>query len=371
MKRDFRSLYTMFRHITLYHQNAADFQITCNLHSTCGVLYRTYSAYKSHIYRRHAAELNSREYDKRNETFLTDYVRRDNADIDTQSTDSDNSHTFDFVDCDSDPMPSNANAPFLSTNNYHENTYSIEDIKKSFLLFILQLREEFLLPKYVMNIITTYITSLIHQIENLLEKKTFINLANDPLSVSSSFRNEEKKVIYFAELKYLFDDTCNAIQCITKNEYQLIKHCEEYFNYRPVEEIALSSPSEAQEFGYYIPIEQSLLSILNCRSFANRILENIHQQQVARDLDNDLMFSIRHGCYGLGIDDDHLLIQLYIDDISLTNPLGAKRDKQKFSMIYFMIEDIPDENRSKLDSIQLVGLCNSKILKVKTLEDFE
>lgn len=83
------------------------------------------------------------------------------------------------------------------------------------------------------------------------------------------------------------------------------------------------------------------------------------------------MFSIRNGYYGSKTDDDHLLIQLYIDDISLTNPLGAKRDQQKYSMIYFTIEDVPDYHRSKLDSIQLVGICNSKILKVKDFINFK
>ena len=57
--RNFASLAQMFRHITMYHQNEANFNITCNLDSKCGVLYRTYSAYKAHIYRKHSFELYS------------------------------------------------------------------------------------------------------------------------------------------------------------------------------------------------------------------------------------------------------------------------------------------------------------------------
>ena len=59
--RDFVSFAKMFQHITLYHQNEPNFKTTCDLSNTCGVLYRTYSAYKSHIYRKHSSELHSQE----------------------------------------------------------------------------------------------------------------------------------------------------------------------------------------------------------------------------------------------------------------------------------------------------------------------
>jgi hypothetical protein len=79
------------------------------------------------------------------------------------------------------------------------------------------------------------------------------------------------------------------------------------------------------------------------------------------------MFSIRDGYYGNRLDHDNLLVQLYLDDIGLTNPLGSKRDQHKMTMVYFSLEDIPDKYRSKIDFIQLIGICESKILKVKTL----
>ena len=54
---EFTTFSKFFRHITLYHQNEPEFRMTCNLNATCGVSYRTYSAYKSHIYRRHSSQL--------------------------------------------------------------------------------------------------------------------------------------------------------------------------------------------------------------------------------------------------------------------------------------------------------------------------
>lgn len=372
--RDFSSFSKMFRHITLYHQNTPNFQITCDLHSTCGVLYRTYSGYKAHIYRKHLIELHSTEQHNHSNTISIDNQCNENVnvDVESKSIDPDGNYASDFIDYNTEFVPLNdysdaVSSTFVSSDGNEENIRSIKDIKKNFLLFILQLREDFLIPKNVTNVITTYITTLIHHIEFLLQKKTFNYSIDSYLIPSSSSGNQAKKAIEFDELKYLFNDIRIAIELITKNEYQLIKHCEEYFNYTPVQEIPLSSANEDSDFGYYIPIDKSLSSILNSRSFSTKILENIHQQQLAKELDDDLMFSIRNSYYGSRLDDNHLLIQLYLDDISLTNPLGSKRDQQKYSMIYFTLEDVPDEHRSKLDFIQLLGICNSRILKVKAL----
>ncbi|CAF4440556.1 unnamed protein product, partial [Adineta steineri] len=111
------------------------------------------------------------------------------------------------------------------------------------------------------------------------------------------------------------------------------------------------------DFGYFIPIENSLSLILSSQQLCHEILANSHKQQTLTNLDNDLMFSIRESYHGLALDNNHLLIQLYIDDIGLTNPLGSKRDRHKMSMIYFTLEDIPDTYRSKLDFTQLVAIC--------------
>lgn len=109
--------------------------------------------------------------------------------------------------------------------------------------------------------------------------------------------------------------------------------------------------------------------MLNCKPLVLEILQNIQQQRSSTEYDADLMLSIRDGYHGNRLDHDNLLVQLYLDDIGLTNPLGSKRDQHKMSMVYFSLEDIPDKYRSKIDFIQLVGICESKILKVKILRD--
>ena len=101
--------------------------------------------------------------------------------------------------------------------------------------------------------------------------------------------------------------------------------------------------------------------------FSTQIIQNMQQQKLLVKNDEDLMLSFRDGEFGKRIDDDSLMIQLYLDDIGLTNPLGAKKDQHKMSMFYFSLEDTPEKYRSQLDCIYLLGLCPSNILKVKYL----
>ncbi|CAF3774852.1 unnamed protein product [Rotaria sordida] len=231
------------------------------------------------------------------------------------------------------------------------------------MMFLLELREQYLLPQGVMNIISTYIVTLIHHLELLLEKKAFLPSTDIYSTSTSSLPKHNQKVIEIYQLHETLNDLSNIIESISKNNYQFIKHCEKHFDYTSPEEILLSSPDEDVVYGYFIPIDRTLSSMLKYQPLLLEISENIQQQRINVENDSDLMFSIRDGYYGNRFDQDSLLIQLYLDDIGLTNPLGAKRDKHKMTMVYFSLEDVPDKYRSKLDFIQLVAVCESKILK--------
>ena len=136
--------------------------MTCDLHSTCGVLCRTYSAYKFHIYRRHSSELHSEEKNNnRINATLVDDQQQENIDIlvksDLTNSDEDN-YELDFVNNDLDSMSLNDDyeAKFYdsalssdATSSYKISFGSPMDIKRPYVLFILQIREEFLLPKNI------------------------------------------------------------------------------------------------------------------------------------------------------------------------------------------------------------------------------
>ncbi|CAF4247852.1 unnamed protein product [Rotaria sp. Silwood2] len=216
-----------------------------------------------------------------------------------------------------------------------------------------------------MNIISTFIITLIQHIPVLSEKKTFYYSEDNCSSTSLSSREQNKKTIEFDQLKHTLNNICDAIESITKNEYQFIKHYETYFSYSLPGEITVLSTGEVLECGYFIPIDKTLFSILDSQPFVLEILKNIQQQRIATKYDADLMFSIRDGYHGSRLDHDNLLLQLYLDDIGLTNPLGSKRNQHKMCMIYFSLEDIPEQYRSKIDFIQLVGICEKRMENFK------
>ncbi|CAF1262315.1 unnamed protein product [Adineta ricciae] len=366
----------MFHHISLYHQSEPNFNMTCDLHETCGVLYRTYSAYKSHVYRQHSSELCAKGKLDTNITLIA-YDNQQQADmeysgISTELTSSD-SESFDIYDTDPDVSASTNDGDNMKFNNFTTSFGPIDShstfaellaiMKKSYILFLLQLREEYLVPKTVTNVISTYITTFLRHLENIFEKKSFYHSQIDFSHSTSSVPKQDRKIIEFDQLQLTLNDIRVEIESVSKNDYQFVKNCEKYFGYSSAEEIALSSDDEAPEYAYFIPFDKTLKAMLKSPPLALEILENIDQQQLNVANDYDLMFSIRDGSYGIKIDQDSLLVQLYIDDIGLTNPLGSKRDKHKMSMVYFSLEDVPDKYRSKIDFIQLVAVCESKVLK--------
>ncbi|CAF4195370.1 unnamed protein product, partial [Adineta steineri] len=307
--RKFKTFLKFFRHITLFHQSESKFQITCNLSLSCGVSYNTYAGYKSHIYRHHFDQLHVS--DDKIDVFEPSYVNNilpldPNNDTDDFNTTNEEEDHIDPINL------------FDSIFNHNDDSISILDIKKSFALFMLQLREEYLVPKTTINSISTYIVTLLHHLQSLFEQQIIHNDFNATGNNSSS---------------------------------------------KPTSETILSNPGETKQVAYHVPIDETIKSILHNDHVIDQILNNIKQQQEKVFIDEDRMFSFRHGHFGNRIDDDSLLIQLYMDDIGLTNPIVCKKDRHKMCMVYFFLEDIPNEHRSQLEHIHLVGICNSGILK--------
>ena len=368
-QREFNSFSKYFRHITVFHQNDSKFTITCNLSQTCGALYRTFSGYKSHIYRYHKDVLHSTYQQSSNIHSHIHDIQQDEIEqnIEPNCTTDSNDDSFDSEE--ENDLNFNMVDVILQENNHRddENEITMNTIIKSFVLFVLQLREDFLLPKTTMNTITTYIITLIESLQILLRRKAGLSSMNGS-SLNSTTSIVCDEMISLKTIEEIVSDVCRQLQCITKSEYRFTQHCCELLGYVPPVEITLSNGNaagEKSETAYFIPIEQTLLRMLNNDNFVSRILQQINREKKSTLLNDDLMFSFRDGDFGARIDDYSLLIQLYIDDIGVTNPIGAKKDSNKLTMIYFSLEDIPEQYRSKLDFIQLLGICNSKVLKVK------
>lgn len=225
--REFSTFLLYFRHITLFHQNETQFAITCNLHNKCGVLYRTFSAYKSHIYRHHYSELQVKTNFNTSKNVIVDETETDdndlNVDVDLIYDDRDELYNFDsptkLLDISKD------NIEKLDSNLNHEKLTTTFDIKRSYASFILQLREEFLVSKNTTNAILSYITTLMNHLQDLFEQQAFNCCSH---STSSSSSNTHIKVVKLEALTTIIDDVSKSIEATTRNEYQFLKNCEDY-----------------------------------------------------------------------------------------------------------------------------------------------
>jgi hypothetical protein len=147
-----------------------------------------------------------------------------------------------------------------------------------------------------------------------------------------------------------------------------LKLCKKYFLYEPAKEIKLEKPDQV---AYYIPIQSSIQQMLSKPDALNMLIKNFNENVNRNAVDTDLMYNYRHASQAkqhpvLRNKSDSLLVQLYIDEIGLTNPLGAKRDTQKLTMLYFQLEDLPDTVKSMLKSIGLLAMCHSNYLSIKS-----
>ena len=233
-ERKFVTFVKFFRHITVFHQNESRFKIVCDLKQTCGALYRTFSAYKSHIYRCHQDELNS----------IGQPAPMINLPIDDeqyqQITENNDSNSLQFG-CDEEVSRSDDECAGLD-EDLDENWYELQEILKrgdeegdsevpidsiikSYVLFILQLREECFLPKSTMNTITNYIITLIERFQILVRKNAQIS-SSSSYSLNSTSTESIGQTISVGLIEEQFRDVCQRIQAITKNEYRFANFVE-------------------------------------------------------------------------------------------------------------------------------------------------
>ena len=183
-----------------------------------------------------------------------------------------------------------------------------------------------------------------------------VKLINTKLSTSS--------FISINDLNVVFAQINSIINSISKSEYRFLKQCKNYFNYEDPIEIVLNS---SEERAYYISLKQSIRSMLENETLLKSIIDHINSLSDYVTNDKDLILSNRQGRSIISNISRQqrpnvLLLKLYTDGIPVTNPIGAKRDFHKFTCFYYLLDDMPDSIRSKVDSIGLFCMCYSKHL---------
>ena len=114
-------------------------------------------------------------------------------------------------------------------------------------------------------------------------------------------------------------------------------------DYQAQHEILLSAPDDRIEFGYFITVSQTLSSLLNHQQIFPLMGHNVNYQQQAVKNDDNLIFSTQQENFGSCIDDKNLVIQLYIDDSGLTNPISFRKNLYMMTTVHFLPEDVSNK----------------------------
>ncbi|CAF1398356.1 unnamed protein product, partial [Rotaria sordida] len=245
------------------------------------------------------------------------------------------------------------------------NKKDLDSFEKFYLQFLLDLREGHSLPQNIVQTVTSGVRSLIEFIYELLKSQVKSSSIKDQKTACS---HPTTDFILLTDVNNIVSSAVERMTNITKNEHRFLRLCKKYFSYDSPKEIKLENPNQV---AYYIPMQSSIQQMLSNSYVLDILIKNFNQTINRNAFDTDLMYDYRHASQAkqhpiLKNKPDSLLFHLYIDEIGLTNPIGAKKDTQKITMLYFQLEDLPDIFRSKLKSIGLLAMCHSTYLSIKS-----
>lgn len=350
----FQTFSTLFAHIRKEHREEPLFNIRCELSPFCGSRYSSFDSYRRHIYRCHRSLIDAFHNDDIGPSNIDDILNN----VDNSLSDFTLNNVSDFnIDPEERVYPDeeldDEDREYLNFNpvNLSINTQQcdFEQIGPFYVRFLLELREFHLLPQKVVQSISSNISTLMEMIIKLVKSKTS--------SVSSS-----------VDIDTVFADVIRIINHVSKNEYAFLNECKKHFNYQPPIEIVLN-PTE--ERAYYIPLRQSVSYMLQSGQLLEAIVNNIESLTTRASQDKDLLLSNRQSRsvesrLSHQTNSNTLLLKLYTDGIGITNPIGPKKDAHKFTCFYYLLDDLPELIRSKVNSIGLHCIAYTKHLNQDT-----
>ncbi|CAF1288923.1 unnamed protein product [Rotaria sordida] len=318
----------------------------------CGSRYSSFDSYRSHIYRYHRSLIDSFDNNDTVSSNIDDIVD-DLEKLFSHPTFSNQSHLINdpesciYPDEELDDTDREFLNLDLTTSSITNEQLGFGKLAQFYTRFLLELREYHLLPQKVVQSISSSICSLFDIIIKLISRKA-----------SSSF-------VSIIDMETIFTHVNWIINSVSKSEYSFLKQCKNYFDYQPPTEIVLHT---TEERAYYIPLKQSLSSMLQNGQLLQAIIDNINSLSTRAAKDNDLILSNRQSRsvksnLSRQTSSNALLLKLYTDGIAITNPIGPKKDSHKFTCFYYLLDDLPDIVRSQVNSIGLHCICYTKHLK--------
>ncbi|CAF4524634.1 unnamed protein product [Rotaria sp. Silwood2] len=352
----FDSLYT---HINLGHGNDPSFKFRCELTPLCGSIYRTLPSYKSHIYKNHrelivksldTVDTFSTSNDDSNNNFALSYA--DDYEFDHERTNNDNNENLQSTNEYDEEMEVDYPLFTKAILEHDDAPFDMRKFQKYYTGFLLELREQHLLSQNIIRSVTSNFSILFNIVLKIIK------------STGSGANSATTAAVPIIKVEGIINQIIRTIEGAAKNEYQFIKSCKEFFQYEEPHKIELN---ESGDCGYIIPIKKSIQNFLNKPDVIDLLVKNINETILTTKKDKDLLLTYRDGTAAatnksLEKNINSFLLQLYSDDVSVTNPIGPKKDEKKLSLFYYILDDLPPIIRSLLNSISLFGICLSKLL---------
>ena len=130
----------------------------------------------------------------------------------------------------------------------------------------------------------------------------------------------------------------------------------------PVEiKLGQDTISKKMETCQYVPVLQTLKILLEHEDVLGQVLETpMNRSGTIKHYRDGSMFK-SHPLFS--VSPTSLLLNLYDDDFTVSNPLGNKTRNFKVTGVYFTLGNIDSRLNSKLQSIQLAVLCKARYVK--------
>jgi len=323
-----RHLKFLLRHYSEEHASDPNFYITCGIGS-CLSSYNQINSFRKHILRKHKQiNIVNRERDTEQNMLTDDNGLENNIDLGEYSDIE--------MQGDCELGVNQISVSGSATVNASENCSGLkENIKR----FLLNLRVKHYVSEKTSALIMNKFNELIL---NCHEKTTEILSECDISSV-----NINKITLPFNDLL----NTTESLNSVYLQNQTLKEH-----PYVPPVQINIDNTNNI----VYIPILETLKSLLSHEDILSFITKSpsnttntVSDFTCGQKYKSNIFFSLPNT----------IQILLYIDDFTLTNPLGTTARKNKLCALYFTLGNLPYNLRSKLYTIQLISLFPSFILK--------
>jgi hypothetical protein len=214
--RGFSTFAKLFRHVGLFYQNDPSFRLNCNLNPSCGSSCKTYAAYRAHVYRHHFLLLQkpSSVPDDQGSPPPNDL-------LEPVAQNSDPSMCADDEESNPD-TESSPDASRLSNDDECEEHITLGEIQRLYIRFLIQLREEYLLPKKIISIISGNIVVLTEGLPKLAQQQ---NIAWPQSITTTGNTRSDERVIESSAFTNVVRNISTAIEKKTRSEYEFVRLC--------------------------------------------------------------------------------------------------------------------------------------------------